>query len=352
MRIEVARNSLARLLQQVSKAIESRNTIPILACVRLVNQDGRLTATASDLDVEISGGIPSPGDDASFCVNAKLITDVVVKMSGDDVLLDVKDGIVTVSSGRSRFKLQTLDATDFPTISTGEFGAAFDLDVADLLAPVQFAMSTEETRYYLNGVYFSGVAGTITAVATDGHRLSRNRVDDQPVDFAGVILPRKLVSLLPKGVVRIELSDAQIRITSGESVVVSKLVDGTYPDYERVIPTSNDRLISVNRDVIMRAAELMSIVSSERGRAVKFTFAGGLAALSVRSDGDEGSEEIPVDFSGEPIEIGFNSKYVSEVFSVFPPGEVIVALRDSGSPALLTSAAVPGQCAVIMPMRV
>lgn len=351
MRIEVARNLLARLLQQVSKVVEARNTIPVLSCIRLVNADGVLTATASDLDVTITGSIASPGEDAAFCVNAKMITDVIGKMSSDDVLLDVKGGAVTITGGRSRFKLQTLPADDFPNFTGPAFTTELAIDLAALVAPVQFSTSTEETRYYLNGVYFLGDGRNITAVATDGHRLSRNIIDS-PAEFAGAILPRKIVTMLPKGEIKVELSATQVRVTGADTVITSKLIDGTYPDFGRVIPSGNEKRIGVDRDVIMRAADRVSVVSSERGRAVKISIAGGQAILSVRGDGDEATDEIAVEYDGEPVEIGFNSKYVAEVFSVFPAGIVRLALHDSGSPALLSCDAAPGLNVVLMPMRV
>lgn len=358
MRIEVARNQLARLLTQTTRAVESRNTIPILACVRIVVADGKLTATATDLDVEVRGSIAttSLGGEGAFCVDAKLFAGIVGKLSSDAVGIDVEAGKITVFGGRSKFKLQTLPVEDFPNLTGPAVTTALDIDLAALVAPTAFAISTEETRFYLNGVYFVGDGKAITAVATDGHRLSRHRIE-QAEEFKGVILPRKFVGMLPKGVVRVELSGSQVRLTApgdadnGETVITSKLIDGTFPDYERVIPTGNTHVIIADRDAIVRAADRVSVVSSERGKAVKMSFAAGQALLAVRGDGDEASDELEVEYDGEPIDIGFNGRYISDVLSIFPAGKVRLAIEPN-SPAVVTSDAAPGLLAVIMPMRV
>jgi len=350
MEITVSKSELARALQGVVKAVESRNTIPILGHVRLVSTGDRLQITATDLDIVATDVAWCEGTAGSACVDAKLFTAVVNK-AGADLNISLKDGILVVKSGRSLFKLASLPADDFPDLPAAKFDAEFDIDLAQLFAPVSFAISTEETRYYLNGIFFRGGANAV-AVATDGHRLARNNAGDLP-DFAGVIVPRKTVSLLPKGTVSVAVSDSRIRVAKGDFVILSKLIDGTFPDYERVIPKDNDKAIGFDGDDMRSAASRVAVVSSERGRAVRLNFAGGAVKLEVNS-AEFGSavDEIQVDYSGEPIEIGFNSAYLSELVGIFPPGDIMLALSGGGSPAVFTSAAAEGLLCVLMPCRV
>lgn len=352
MRIIVPRGDLARLLQNVTKVVESRSTIPIISCVRLVAVDGRLTATATDLDVEARGSIAVDlaSDDAAFCVNAKMMSDTIARLAGDSVGIAVEPGHIVVTAGRSRIKLQTLPVADFPDLSAGAMGEPFQIDLAALFAPCLFAISTEEARYYLNGVYFRGSGERLTAVSTDGHRLAHHVADGDPV-FDGIIVPRKISGLLPKGEISVETSATKIRLTAGDLVLTSKLIDGTFPDYERVIPRRNERVVIVERDALAAAATRVGVVADMRGRAVELSIAPGQIELTLRGDGDEATEEVAADYSGEPFEIGFNVKYLGEVLGNLPAGKVEMAL-EPGGPALLRPVGGGALELVLMPMRV
>ena len=358
MRVTAPRTQFAKLLASITKVVESRNTIPILGHVRLIGADGKLTATGTDLDIEMSGAIDATiSDPGLFCVDAKLLAGIVGKAAGEDITLDHDGKQVTVKSGRSRFNLPTLPVEDFPTIEAGTFAAEFEADLAALFAPVQFAISTEETRYYLNGIYlhvdvFEDGAGKLTAVATDGHRLARN-IGQPCADFAGVIVPRKTVSILPKGTIKVRLSEAKIQFETADVLITSKLVDGTFPDYKRILPTANDKVVTFDVPAMKQATERVSVISSERGRAVKLAFADNAATLSVNNP-DQGSatEEVPVSYDGDNIEIGFNSAYLTELIGIFHAGDVKMAMADAGSPTLFTSDRAEGLLAVLMPMRV
>lgn len=350
MQFTISKAELVRLLGATTKVVEARNTIPILSTVRLVADGGRLAVTATDLDIEISASAVCEIEaDGSACVDAKLLSGIVNKLSGDTVAV-LTDGTLSLKSGRSSFKLQTLPASDFPDMTHGTFAAEFDVDLAALVAPCQFAISTEETRYYLNGVFLHTQDGTMRAVATDGHRLSRN-VLDMAVDIPGIIVPRKAVGLLPKGVVNVAVSDTKMRVTKDDIVFVTKLIDGTFPDYQRIIPTGNDKSIVADNASLRASVERVSTISSERGRAVKMAFADGNATLSVRHD-NEALDVLPVTYDGDPIEIGFNAAYLIESLANLPAGEVTIALADGGAPALLSAASAPGLLSVLMPMRV
>lgn len=350
MRIEMQRNDLARLMAQTTKAVESRNTMPILGTVRLVAADRQLTATATDLDIEITASAPVSGDSLALCVNAKLLAGIVSKINGDTLTMEHDGRRVTIKSGRSRFTLDTLPVDDFPSFSAGEFDVEFDVDLAALVAPVQFAISTEETRYYLNGVYLHATEAGTVAVATDGHRLSRH-TGPFLASFDGVILPRKLVSILPKGNVRVSLSSTKVRIATQDTTITSKLIDGTFPDYQRVIPTGNDKIVTFAADEMVAAANRVQVVSNERERGVRLAISHDEISISLRGD-SEAEDAVPATYTGDPVEVGVNAAYLAELLGAFPSGDVHMALADSMSPILFKPAADDSLLAVLMPRRV
>jgi len=345
MRVSIDRSQLAHALATVNRAIESRNSIPVLANVLLAVEDGQLRLTGTDLDVEITTSLPvldcQPG---SVTVPGKMLADIAKRVTGD-VTLALDEGRLTVASGRSRYKLDVLPAEDFPSFSAGKFDTTLELDLAALVAPCVHAISTEETRYYLNGVYLHAVDGRLVAVATDGHRLMRNVGPAGDLEY-GVILPRKLVGLLPKGAVTVELSQNKVRVTSGPTVITSKLIDGTFPDYVRVIPTGDSNVLTVDRQALMKAVERVAAVADDKSRAVKFAVGDVLRLMLA----DKASDEVSIEFEGEPLEIGFNARYVNDMLGALDEANVRFALGDAGSPAVVKG---EGEwTGVLMPMRV
>lgn len=350
MKLTIPKSDLARVLTNVGRVIESRNTIPILGNVLLQADNGTLRVTGTDLDIVATdtaeADVSEPG---AVCVDAKLLQDIA-KKAGGDVSLSEDKGQLLITSGRSRFKLSTLPAADFPTLDGGTYTATFDIDLAALFAPVAFAISNDEVRYYLQGVYLASNEAGSVAVATDGHRLARHKAESLGT-FDGVIVPKKVVSLLPKGVASVAVSATKIRITAGDFSITSKLIDGTFPDFERVIPKSNELAVTADKTELLRASDRVTTVSNERGRAVKLSIAGGAISLSVHSQVGDAQDEVATDYSGEPTEIGFNSVYLRDALSVMADGNVTLALRDAGSPALLTGND-DGLDITLMPMRV
>jgi DNA polymerase-3 subunit beta len=288
-------------------------------------------------------------------------TQIVLEASGDRAVL-------TIRAGRSRFTLQTLPESDFPDIAAGEMTHKFTLAAADLkrlIEKTQFAISTEETRYYLNGIYLhtAGAGGNtlLRAVATDGHRLAQVELPAPTgaEGMPGIIVPRKTVNEVQRlvedvnGEVAVELSQAKIRFTLGSVVLTSKLIDGTFPDYGRVIPLGNDKQLEVDKKEFEQAVDRVSTIASERGRAVKLSLTSGRLVLSVTNpDSGSATEEIEVTYEADPIDIGFNSRYLLDIAAQIEGDTAVLKLADPGSPTLVQDKDAKGALYVLMPMRV
>ncbi|HEV7246445.1 MAG TPA: DNA polymerase III subunit beta [Shinella sp.] len=372
MRITLERSNLLKSLNHVHRVVERRNTIPILSNVLLRSDGASLDMKATDLDLEITEATPAQVEQAgATTVPAHLLYDIVRKLSdGSEVALATNaDGSsMTVTSGRSKFSLQCLPQSDFPDLTAGSFSHTFRLKATDLkmlIDRTQFAISTEETRYYLNGIFIhtieSNGALKLRAVATDGHRLARADVEapSGSEGMPGIIIPRKTVGELqklvdnPELVVTVEVSDAKIRFTIGSIVLTSKLIDGTFPDYQRVIPTNNDKELKIDCQSFAQAVDRVSTISSERGRAVKLALGEGQLTLTVNNpDSGSATEELAVGYDNDPLEIGFNAKYLLDITSQLSGTEAVFMLADPGSPTLVRDLAGDDALYVLMPMRV
>lgn len=372
MRVTLERSNLLKSLNHVHRVVERRNTIPILSNVLLSATDASLQLKATDLDLEVTESTAATVEQAgATTVPAHLLYDIVRKLpDGAEVMLKVDESgnSMTVMSGRSSFRLQCLPQADFPELSAGTFSHVFRLPsdhLKGLIEKTQFAISTEETRYYLNGIYFhtheDGGKLTLRSVATDGHRLARADVEapSGSEGMPGIIIPRKTVSELQKLVdapdvpVTTELSDTKIRFTIGSVILTSKLIDGTFPDYQRVIPTGNDKQLVIDRQAFAQAVDRVSTISSERGRAVKLSISSGQVTLTVNNpDSGSATEEIVADYDADPIEIGFNAKYLLDVAAQLSGGEARFMLADAGSPTLIHDTSDAHALYVLMPMRV
>jgi DNA polymerase-3 subunit beta len=346
--ITINRTDLTKALSSVSKVVEGRNTIPILGNVLLSGAAGTLTVTATDLDIQISTMAKCDGE-LSATVDAKRLSDIARRLSGDTVTMELKDGKLVVKAGRSRFTLPTLPVEDFPRLDAGVPDVEFNLDFAALVAPVKFAMSNEATRYYLCGIHLHEAEGKLRAVATDGHRLAHNTVAGAVLPY-GVIIPAKTIGVAPTGQVDVSLSKSKIRFATADTIIVSKLIDSTFPDYQRVIPANNDSIVTTDRKALADAVARATAVASERGKGAKFTVAGDNIAIDMRADDGTAREDVSAEYSGEPIEIGFNCQYALDVLSVVPGDEVRILLGDSGTPAIFRG---DGEwVGLVMPVRV
>ena len=372
MRVTLEQASLLKSLGHVHRVVERRNTIPILSNVLLRAEGEHLHLKATDLDLEVfektSAQVEQSG---ATTVPAYMLYEIVRKLPGGSEVslsIDTDSNTMKIASGRSQFTLQVLPVEDFPDISAGEFSHSFSMatgEIRKLIEHTQFAISVEETRYYLNGIFLHTVEEEgetlLRAVATDGHRLARSQTGapDGAAGMPGIIIPRKAVGEIqrlvedPDAAVFIELSDAKIRLSVGETILTSKLIDGTFPDYNRVIPTGNDKELVLDRETFAKAVDRVSTISSERGRAVKLQLSEDQMTLSVNNpDSGTAEEEIAVGYKDDALDVGFNSRYLLDITNQLTGDEAKFMLSDPGSPTLIHDSAESGAIYVLMPMRV
>ncbi len=378
MKLTIERGALLKSLGHVQNVVERRNTIPILSNVLLEAGSNALGLTATDMDLTIIERVPvSVGTNGAATVPAHTLYDIVRKLpEGAQVEIGGEgDGSqATVRAGRSKFSLPTLPREDFPATSGGELPHKFSLGAKDLRSLIdrsRFAISTEETRYYLNGIYLhvaeakgakgKGEGSHLRAVATDGHRLARVEMP-APAGAAGmpgVIVPRKTVNELRKLIdeteeqIEVSLSDTRIRFAFDSVTLSSKLIDGNFPDYQRVIPTGNDKTMTVDRRMFAEAVDRVSTIASEKSRAVKISLKKGSMILSASSpEYGSANEELEIGYDGPAIEIGFNARYLLDITGQLQGSEAEFKLADAASPTLLGDASDASALYVLMPMRV
>lgn len=357
MKLTTSKQDLSKTLTQAAAIVERKNTIPILANIKLTATDG-LAIEATDLDITFVTSINADvTEQGSTTVDAHMLAGIVKKLPSGDVVL-VDDGqYLTVSAGRSRFKLATLPADDYPQIASDEFEFDIDIpanDLKRLFAKSMFAMSTEETRYYLNGVYLHPKDGCMAAVATDGHRLAVVS-SAIPAEFTGVIVPRKTVGELNKvleiGDAQLSISETKIRVVAGPVTITSKVIDGKFPDYNRIIPKDLPNVMTVDAGEFKAATDRVSIVSQEKSRSVRLDVADGICELVVHGGSNDAKEELAVSLVGDPVSIGFNSKYLADVMQQCAGDNVDMSFKGSGDPAIIRPSEDSGFLVVVMPMR-
>lgn len=375
MKATIERATLLRCLSHVQSVVERRNTIPILSNVLIeANGSGAVRVMATDLDLQVvetmsASSVDQPG---AITVSAHLLFDIARKLpEGSQVSLTTNDNRLEVKAGRSNFKLPTLPRDDFPVIVEGDLPTSFEIParlLAELIDRTRFAISTEETRYYLNGIFLHVTdedEPLLKAAATDGHRLARFTIA-RPEGAAGmpdVIVPRKAVGELRKlleealdSSVLIDLSASKIRFTlggEGGMVLTSKLIDGTFPDYSRVIPTANDKLLKVDPKLFFSGVDRVATIATEKTRAVKIGLDNDRVTLSVTSpDNGTAAEELAAEYRAEGMEIGFNANYLKDILGQIDAEMVELHLADAGAPTLIRENEASRALYVLMPMRV
>jgi DNA polymerase III subunit beta len=370
MKATIERATLLRSLAHVQSVVERRNTIPILSNVLLeATAEGGIRLMATDLDLQIvetvEAAVDQPG---ATTVSAHTLFDIVRKLpEGSQVQLSAAEGKMAINAGRARFNLQTLPRDDFPVIAEGELPTKFELPAATLrqiIDKTRFAISTEETRYYLNGIFFhvsDEAQPVLKAAATDGHRLARVTVPrpDGAEGMPDIIVPRKCVAEIRKlleevdGTVAVSLSNTKVRFDLGTAILTSKLIDGTFPDYSRVIPTGNDKMLKLDPKSFMEGVDRVSTIASEKTRAVKMALDRDKITLSVTSpENGTASEEVPGDYAAQGFEIGFNARYLMDILHQIDGDVVEVHLADAAAPTLIRENDKAAALYVLMPMRV
>ncbi|MBX7248483.1 MAG: DNA polymerase III subunit beta [Caulobacteraceae bacterium] len=372
MHLTIERSALLKALGHVQSVVERRNTIPILSNVLLSADRDGVSFSATDLDMEIvdeaeavvnqPGQITAPAH-TLYEIVRKLPegADVELKYSGDDPRL-------SVSAGRSRFNLPVLPAGDFPVMNADGLSSRFSIgkeELARLVDKTRFAVSTEETRYYLNGLYLHTVSeegsARLRAVATDGHRLALAEMSapEGAVGGPGVIVPRKTIDQVRRllddgqGMVDVQVSAAKIRFEFGRASLTSKVIDGSFPDYVRVIPKDNQRLLTVDNGLFAQAVDRVSTISAEKSRSVKLAVDPGRVTLTVRNmEAGQGVEELEVDYDDASFEIGFNARYLLDVAGQITGEQAELRFADPASPTLVLDPADAGVQYVLMPLRV
>ncbi len=367
MKLTLERSALLKGLSHVQSVVERRNTIPILSNVLLGGDGGQLTLVATDLDIEVSetvdAGIDAPGQ---VTAPAHTLYDIVRKLpDGAQVQLTINnDDRLDVDAGPAHFTLPLLPSGDFPKMTADGLDTAFSLPASDLkrlIDKTRFAISTEETRYYLNGIYLHARDGLLRAVATDGHRLAlaEQPLPDGADTMPGVIIPRKTIAELRKlidgtdGDVAITVSESKIRFRTGTVVLTSKLIDGTFPDYERVIPRSNTKELVLDNKVFSQAVDRVATISAEKSRSVKLSLSDSNLSLTVNNpESGQAREDMPVNYDADAMEIGFNAKYLMDVAGQIQGQDATFKLDSASAPALVTDSEDDHALFVLMPLRV
>src|SRR5215469_13270412 len=372
MKLTIERAAFLKALSHVQSVVERRTTIPILSNVLLRAESGRLALSATDMDLEIVERVPGQiAREGRTTAPAHTLYDIVRKLrDGSQIEIEASGerNTIVLRSGRSTFTLSCLPAEDYPLMASGELPHGFTLSAAELKSLIdrtRFAISTEETRYYLSGIYLhadkSDEVPVIRAVATDGHRLARVEMvlPEGAAGMPGIIVPRKTVLELRKLVdeggseVTIALSETKIRFVLGEATLTSKLIDGTFPDYDRVIPSNNDKTLEVDCKSFAEAVDRVSTISTEKSRAVKLAIENGNLKVSATSpENGSAEEELEVRYFASPLEIGFNSRYLLDIAEQIHGEGAQFVMSDAGSPTIVHDAVDKSALYVLMPMRV
>ncbi len=372
MKFSIERGPLLKAVAQAQSVVERRNTIPILANVLIEAEGSNVQFRATDLDIEVVDKAPAQVERAGATTVSAVMLHEIVRKLPDGALVTLTDdsaaGRLSVQAGRSHFNLATLPKEDFPVMANAEYASNFSAPapvLRRLFDKSKFAISTEETRYYLNGVYLHVADGdggkVLRCVATDGHRLARIDADlpEGAADMPGVIVPRKTVGELRKLLedddmkIAVSVSETKIRFATPDLTLTSKVIDGTFPDYTRVIPQGNTRRMEVDATEFAQAVDRVATVSSERSRAVKLSLDEDRLVLSVNApDSGAAEEELAVAYGDERLEIGFNAKYLLEIASQVDRENAVFLFNSSGDPTLMREGNDMTAVYVVMPMRV
>ena len=365
MNIQINRDTLLKPLSAVTGIVERRHTLPILSNLLLEAQQDRLVLTATDLEMQISLAIDTPvGGELSTTISAKKLLDICRSLPENaDITMTPQESRIQVKAGKSRFNLQTLPAADYPVMSKGQTQTVIKLSqrlLKRLFKQVEFAMAQQDIRYYLNGLLFEVSGNRLNVVGTDGHRLSyTSTMLNQEYEKQELILPRKtiieLIKLLDDSEeeVSIETANGQVNFSFGEIRLISKVIDGKFPDYTRVIPVGHKNSFTIGRMDILLSMQRASILSNEKYRGIRMVLGNGiLRMISTNSEQEEAEEELEIAYEGDPIDIGFNVTYMIDVLNNVASEQIVFSFADANSSCLVTVPDDKDYKYVVMPMRI
>jgi len=368
MQFEVAKSILLKALANVNGAVETKNTIPVLQNVKIEAQNGKVILSATDMDIlvtanfeteMVSNGVTTVSAQMSYYIIRKIPDATKITITQEN------PNILHIKSGKSKYNLPCIDASEFPALSEGELGAEVEIDaekLARMIDKTRFAISTDETRYYLNGLYLHAIktdkAFELRSIATDGHRLAIAHLtaDNLNSEF-GVIIPKKSVNEIRRIIdgskkLTIAVSRAKIKITVDGATIISKLIDGDFPDYTKVLPKNNDQIATISKKTLFECVDRVSTVASDKHRSVKMTIDKNKIILQINAnDGSFAHEELDASYSGDKIEIGFNSRYLLDVIGQVDKEDLLIKFKDGNSPALVEANDFNASF-VIMPVRI
>ena len=367
MNIKIDREALLKPLSSVSGIVERRHTLPILTNLLLEAKQNMLTLTATDLEMQISLSlVAEPSTEIATTVSARKMLDICRSLPDQSqITLEITDNRMQVKAGKSRFNLQTLPAADYPLMAKGGGDTSLTLNLAQnqlkrLLRQVEYAMAQQDIRYYLNGLLFEVNGNRLNVVGTDGHRLSFTSTElTESYEKQELILPRKTIIELIKLLddsddeVAIEVSANQANFAFSGIRLISKVIDGKFPDYTRVIPTGYQNTFEVNRQSLLLAMQRASILSNEKYRGIRMVLGNGsLRLISSNSEQEEAEEEMEIAYSGDPLDIGFNVTYMIDVLTNVANDSITFAFNDANSSCLVTIPGDDNYKYVVMPMRI
>jgi DNA polymerase III subunit beta len=367
MNIKINRDTLLKPLTSVSGIVERRHTLPILSNLLLEANEEKIVLTATDLEMQISLSINTMvGGELSTTISAKKLLDICRALpENTDISMVTTDSRITVKAGKSKFNLQTLPAADYPVMTKASGNAIAVVTIAQntlkqLFKQVEFAMAQQDIRYYLNGLLFEVNENRLNIVGTDGHRLSYTSTElSQSYEKQELILPRKtvleLIKLLEENdeEVTIEITTGQVNFSFGNIRLISKVIDGKFPDYTRVIPTGHQNHFSINRQSILLAMQRASILSNEKYRGIRLVLSqNNLRLISTNTEQEEAEEELEINYSGDAIDIGFNVTYMIDVLNNVNTEDIVFSFADANSSCLITVPNDDNYKYVVMPMRI
>ena len=366
MQFEVQKNILLKAIGDTIGAVEKKNTIPVLQNIKVDVKDDKVMLSATDMDILITSNFDCDmKSSGSTTVPAQMFFDIVRKIP-DGLILVKGDNSnnLQIKSGKSKYNLPCIEASEFPIIAEGDMNLEIEIEaskISKMIDKTRFAISNDETRYYLNGLYLQlynqNDKKEVRTVATDGHRLALSFIAIEQSESFAVIIPRKSVNEIRRiieGVktLKIAISRVKIKISADKTTIVSKLIDGEFPDYEKVVPKNNNHLALINRKVLFDCVDRVSTVASDKHRSVKLIVENGKMSLQVGSDENSSAfEEIDINYSGDRIEAGFNSRYLLDIIGQIDKEEIMMRFRDGYSPALIEAQDM-NSVFVLMPVRV